>query len=90
MRNGRCSGKPHKGDQYRFVGETWARPQLKNSKALISMVGGSGIEPLTPSMSKNFSPLYNQDLSYRCTAFARVGVGIRSALLASLDTSVCK
>jgi hypothetical protein len=47
MRNGRCSGKPHKVDKYRFMGETWARPQLKNSKALVSMVGAVGIEPTT-------------------------------------------
>jgi hypothetical protein len=30
-----------------FMGETWARSQLKKSKMLISMVGAVGIEPTT-------------------------------------------
>ena len=35
-----------------FMGETWARFELTKPKTLISMVGGRGIEPLTPSMSR--------------------------------------
>ena len=35
-----------------FLGEKWARSTSTNAKSLIFMVGGRGIEPLTPSMSR--------------------------------------
>ena len=38
------------------MGETWARVQAPKPKLLMSMVGGRGIEPLTPSMSRKCSP----------------------------------
>jgi hypothetical protein len=56
----------------------------------ITVVGGRGIEPLTPSMSRKVPNLYNQLLIYLCAPFVRIGVGSRSARLASLDTLVCK
>jgi hypothetical protein len=39
------------------LGETWARWQLAKAKSLMSMVGGRGIEPLTPSMSRKCSAI---------------------------------
>ena len=38
-----------------FMGISWARPRAHQANILISMVGGSGIEPLTPSMSRKCS-----------------------------------
>ena len=47
------AGPASRGSHFksRFMGISWARPRAHRANILISMVGGSGIEPLTPSMS---------------------------------------